>query len=1081
MLGCGHAQPDAAAGASIHGPTPGLRASFDRQRVSLTPANGDWHGALELVGYGCGEEEATLAPARRQQQEQRTDYVRASSRGAVHEWYERTPQGLEQGFTLEHAPCAAGDVSLRVATGALTPRLSADGHAIELTDEAGVTRLNYTDLSAKDATGRALTVAMGVRDGAIALQVDAKNATYPVVVDPLVWSPQGGPLVAGNGVTNDRFGYAVALSGDTAIVGTPYPSFNANTNQGAAYAFLRSGTSWAQQGPMFTANDAAKFDSLGWAVGISGDTAVVGAPIQKVGANYAQGAAYVFVRSGTTWTQQAKLLAADGAMDDYLGDTIAIDGDTVAVGAYRGGGVYIFVRSGTTWTQQGAKLVGDAGASSFGYAVALSGNTLLVGAPGTAVGSKGGAGVAYVFVRSGTTWTQQGSPFTSSDIHGGDEFGSAVSLSGDTALIGAYQKTTISNQEGSAYVFVRSGTTWSQQGAPLVASDAGEADWFGASVALSGNTAVIGAPYQTQGTATEQGAVYVFQRSGTTWAQSGPKLTAGAAGTNFGFSVAISSSTLIAGGPYVGTVKAQGSAYVYYHAGAPGDACATGGDCANGFCADDVCCDKECGGACDACSVAAGAAKDGTCKVLAKGAPGNPACESLACNGTTAVCVACAHDAECTPDHYCAANGACLPQVAQGDSCNNAAGKDCKEAGCAVCATGSCADGVCCDQLCTDACMACALALTGAPDGQCAPIPADQDPKQQCDEGSDYPASCLSDGLCDGKGKCRDFAKPSTPCGDTLCAKGAVSGKLCDGAGTCSTDTASCAPYVCGGNACTTGCQTDDDCATSGYCLNGTCQSKKDLGEPCSSVMQCASNFCADGVCCEAACDGQCEACSDAGTCQAVKGEPRAGRTACNGDPDVCGGTCDGKARDHCSYPSSAQSCGNSCVEGQQLPRVCDADGACVDSSPIPCGNYACGETECLTACAHARDCAAGFSCVGGSCQPTASKCSDDRRSSVTEDDVTTLCTPYVCDASSGSCKTECTTVDDCASGSVCNASKSCVPVSDSKSEAGGCGCNVPGKPSPRATWLLLLVGLGLVGRRRRNLCQLRRSSSSPV
>ncbi|MES1188693.1 MAG: MYXO-CTERM sorting domain-containing protein, partial [Myxococcales bacterium] len=717
------------------------------------------------------------------------------------------------------------------------------------------------------------------------------------------------------------------------------------------------------------------------------------------------------------------------------------------------------------------------------YAVALSGNTLLVGAPGTTVGTKGGAGVAYVFVRSGTTWTQQGPSFTSSDIHSSDQFGAAVSLSGDTALIGAYQKTlgVTTSQEGAAYVFQRSGSTWSQQGAPLVAADAGDADWFGWSVALASNTAVIGAPYQTQGTATEQGAAYVFQRSGATWSQAGSKLSAGSATTNFGASVSISSSTLIAGGPgaTVGQVKAQGSAYVYFRAGAPGDACTSGSDCANGFCSNDVCCDQACDGACDACSVTAGAVKDGSCKVLAKGAPGTPACQSLACNGVSATCVACAHDSECTSGHYCAANGTCRPRVAQGDSCNPAAGKDCKEAGCEVCATGNCADGVCCDQACTHACQACTLALTGAPDGKCAPIPADQDPKQQCDEGQDYPASCLSDGLCDGMGSCRDFAKPSTPCGETRCAKGAVSGKLCDGAGTCSTDTAACAPYVCGGDACTTQCQTDDDCATSGYCLDGTCQAKKDLGEDCGSTVQCASNFCTDGVCCEAACDGQCEVCNAAGACQAVKGEPRAGRAACNGDPAVCGGACDGKARDHCAYPSSAQSCGNACADGQELPSVCNAAGACVESSPIPCGNYACGDTECLTACAGSSDCAAGFGCVDSSCQPTASKCSDDLRSSITEDDVATLCAPYVCDASSGSCKTECTSVDDCASGSVCNANKSCVPAAGNKSvDTGGCGCEVPGPPRSNGAWLMLL-GLAMAWRRRHSVCHKRRASTS--
>jgi MYXO-CTERM domain-containing protein len=228
-------------------------------------------------------------------------------------------------------------------------------------------------------------------------------------------------------------------------------------------------------------------------------------------------------------------------------------------------------------------------------------------------------------------------------------------------------------------------------------------------------------------------------------------------------------------------------------------------------------------------------------------------------------------------------------------------------------------------------------------------------------------------------------------------------------------------------------------------------------------------------VCCNAACDGQCEVCSDAGLCSPVTGDPQAGRAACSGDPKVCGGSCDGQTRDACTYPSSAQSCGNSCSEGQQLPSVCDSAGACVESTPISCGNYACGESECLTACSAGRDCAAGFSCAGSQCKPTGSKCSEDLLSSVSEDKVATLCAPYVCDASSGECKTACTNIDDCASGSVCNASKSCVPATNNKSsDSGGCGCSVPAARTSWDAWLLLAGVLGLLRRRVKRSCPYR-------
>ena len=762
-LACNHADPYAVAGTSARNPAQGLRATFEEKQVSLEPTKGDWRGALELTGYGCADDVTTLGAAPPRSTARRVEYVRPSSRGTVREWYENTPQGLEQGFTLEEAPCAAGDVSLRVATGSLTPRLTADGKAVDLLDSDGATRLHYTDLSAVDATGRALKVAMNVRDGRIALEVDARGATYPIVVDPMVWSPQGQPFLSSDGADHDHFGNSIAIVGDTAIIGAPYAGVSGS---GATYAFVRTGMSWAQQGPPLSASDGAKGYRFGEAVALSGNTAIIGAPYQKVGANLGQGAAYAFVRTGTSWAQQgAQLLANDGVASDRFGASVAIDGDTAAVGMKSTNGnaaVYVFVRSGATWTQQGSKLVADDGpGGSFGEAVALSGNTLVVGAPGKAVPPAGGVGGVYVFVRSGTTWSQQGPRLLASDFHGGDLLGNAISLSGDTLVVGAQQKTIGSNTaQGAAYVFTRSGTTWTQQGSPLLASDGAEGDWFGWSVGVAGDTAVVGAPNQTQGTASYQGAAYVFQRSGTTWAQAGSKLTAGAADTSFGWSVSISSNTIVTGAAWatVGQNVEQGTGYAFFRAGAPGDGCSTGGDCANGFCSDDVCCDQTCDGACNACAVATGAAKDGTCKVLGKGSTGTPACDTLACNGVSTVCVACTQDADCTADHYCAANGSCKPQVAQGDTCNTAAGKDCKVAGCDVCATGHCADGVCCETACGEACQACSLAFTGAPNGSCAPVPADQDPRNRCNEGAGYPGSCLSDGLCDGKGNCRDFA-----------------------------------------------------------------------------------------------------------------------------------------------------------------------------------------------------------------------------------------------------------------------------------------------------------------------------------
>jgi len=311
------------------------------------------------------------------------------------------------------------------------------------------------------------------------------GAAYVFVRSGKTWSQQA-ELTASDAATGDLFGYSVALSGTTAVVG----AFGNKSRTGAAYVFARSGKTWSQQAEL-TASSAATGDEFGGSVAISGSTALIGAPAKKKDT----GAAYVFVRSGTTWSQQAELTASDAAKDDYFGVSVALSGSTAVVGAEGNntytGAAYVFVRSGIAWSQQAELTASDAAkADYFGFSVALSGSTALIGAYG--------AGAAYVFVRSGTNWSQQ-AELTASDAAENDFFGYSVALSGSTALIGAYGDNS---GAGAAYVFVRSGTNWSQQ-AELTAA---ESDVFGFSVALSSAKAVIGAPYENS----ETGAAYAF-------------------------------------------------------------------------------------------------------------------------------------------------------------------------------------------------------------------------------------------------------------------------------------------------------------------------------------------------------------------------------------------------------------------------------------------------------------------------------------------------------------------------------------------------------------------------------------------
>jgi hypothetical protein len=268
-------------------------------------------------------------------------------------------------------------------------------------------------------------------------------------------------LTAADAAARDVFGSAVAISGDTVVVGALDDDVGDNTDQGSAYVFVRSGTTWTQQAKL-TAADGAAWDGFGNSVAVSGDTAVVGACVDDVGANAYQGSAYVFVRGGTTWTQQAKLVDRNGAAHLFFGSSVAISGGTIAVGAvplrewmtpgiYQGqSSAYVFERSGTTWSQQQWLTAAD---GCFGQSVAISGDTLVVGAWADDVGANAFQGSAYVFERSGTIWSQR-QWLTAADGAARDGFGCSVAISGDTAVVGAPTENIRGKRDrGATYVF----------------------------------------------------------------------------------------------------------------------------------------------------------------------------------------------------------------------------------------------------------------------------------------------------------------------------------------------------------------------------------------------------------------------------------------------------------------------------------------------------------------------------------------------------------------------------------------------------------------------------------------------------
>jgi len=346
-----------------------------------------------------------------------------------------------------------------------------------------------------------------------------QGSVYVFTRSGAAWTLQQ-KLTAQDGAAKSEFGFSVAISGDTVVIGAPLDDTGGNGDQGSAYVFTRSGAVWTQQQKL-TAQDGAANDFFGFSVAISGETVAVSAFGDDIGANENQGSAYVFTRSDTTWTQQQKLIANDGEAGHFFGRSVAISGDTVVagenldkVGANEAqGSVYVFTRNGTVWTQQQKLIAADGEAGDFfGLSVAISGDTVVVGAPDDDIGANFGQGSAYVFTRSGAVWTLQ-QKLTSDDGEAIDLFGSAVALSGDTLAVGAELDNIDGNVgnpgQGSAYVFARTGAVWTQR-QKLIADDGEAVDSFGFAVALSGNAVAVGAPMDDINANRDQGSAYVF-------------------------------------------------------------------------------------------------------------------------------------------------------------------------------------------------------------------------------------------------------------------------------------------------------------------------------------------------------------------------------------------------------------------------------------------------------------------------------------------------------------------------------------------------------------------------------------------
>jgi len=577
----------------VRNPRQQWSTHFDGRGALTTPDGGGWSWGLELISYGRAGAECTItgtAPV----QHHRGQRIEYDWNAALSEWFINDHRGLEHGYTVHQRPASVrsrvGAFGERIAEsaasdcdplyftlavrGTLIPQLTEtarDVAFVSVNDAAAIAVVNYRNLTVFDAHGATVPAWFELGESeprSLRIVVDDSMAVYPLTIDPIA---QQAYLKASNTGQNDRFGSSVAVSGDTVVVGAPGEDSNAT--------------------------------------GVNGNQASNSAPDS--------GAAYVFVRNGQVWSQQAYLKASNTGADDRFGGTVAISGNTIVIGAYGedssatgvngnqadnsaslSGASYVFVRSGGTWSQQAyLKASNTETFDLFGWVVAVSGDTVVVGATGedsNATGVNGNqasngasdSGAAYVFIRSGTSWSQQ-AYLKASNTGAFDNFAHAVAASDDRIVVGATnedsnatgvdgnQENNSASNAGAAYVFVRTGGAWSQQ-AYLKASNTDPNDQFGFSVGISADTVVVGAHgeassdtgvdgNQESDSSPYAGAAYIFVRSGGVWSQQA-YLKASSVWTQdqFGTSAAISGDMVVVGalGRDSGGVDA-GAAFVF--------------------------------------------------------------------------------------------------------------------------------------------------------------------------------------------------------------------------------------------------------------------------------------------------------------------------------------------------------------------------------------------------------------------------------------------------------------------------------------------------------------------------------------
>lgn len=644
----------------------GMSSSFSATAVTATLDGSDAF-SLQLTGVGRGAHldapEQAAAPT--------IDGAEIRyPRGEITEWYLNGPLGLEQGFVVHERPSGDDELGIAVTFAGVTPELR--GGRVALMNAEGMPRAWYGALHVTDADGQVVPSHFEVDEQRVVLRIDDTAASYPLDIDPLVWTEQ--KLLLSSDIGTDHcFGCAVAISGDTAIVGAG----GAN----AAYIFMRDQGGTDNWGEVKKISGPVASSGFGSSVDISGDLAIVGAPTY----NSLQGRAYIFNRNqggANNWGLMANGTKTGQAVGDFFGNAVSVSGSFAMVGARwkdnKEGAVYFYERSDHATDDWGIKEIRKASPTpaadeEFGFSVSIGGNYAVIGS-----WDGGDRGAAYVHSKDepyaeGWGWVVTLNPAT---LTNSSSFGYSVSMGIDTAIVGAPGTE-------EAYVFSRTEDPgWGQVGR-LSAAGSGE---FGWSVSMFSNSRAVVGGYLTAG----GGAAYVF--SSDNWSALDRTLTASNAqsGDGFGWKVAIASDVILVGARFEDSGGSNaGATYVFQEKLENGDDCSTGFDCVSGNCVDGVCCNTACGSGVDDCQVCD--ATPGTCTFLttecrASEGPCDPA---EVCTGSSGTCPA--DDKEpagtvcnpstglCDPEEICNGTDAACPAdelEADGTECRAAAG-DC--------------------------------------------------------------------------------------------------------------------------------------------------------------------------------------------------------------------------------------------------------------------------------------------------------------------------------------------------------------------------------------------------------------------